>query len=184
MFCRHKKYRHKQQQCAALSSSLLQANTYQAIVITDGTQSYALYTYNCRMMQWSGVFTHAVVGYNAFGRDFANHPLSGSADITDIACENEERNTDWSNQLFRIGDSRDLIQQQRAECTRRISEDVAMFGNIPSAVALNAEPCPCSLFQAVFDRRFTFNFEIGLCLIQRFPSIRSGVAATQLCCYE
>ena len=153
-------------------------------MITDGTQSYALYTYNCRMMEWSGLFTHAVVGYNAFGRDFANYPLSGSADVTDIACENEERNTDWSNQLFRIGDSRDPVQQQRAECTRRISEDVTMFGNIPSAVALNAEPCPCSFFQARSDRRFTFGLGIDGCLIQRFPNILFGVAATQLCCYE
>ena len=153
-------------------------------MITDGTQSYAVYTYNCQMMEWSGLFTHAVVGYNSFGRDFENHPLSGSADITGIACENQERNTDWSNQLFRIGDSRDLIQQRRAECTRRISEDVTMFGNIPSVVAPNAAPCPCSFFQAVFDRRFTFQLGIGLCVIQRFPNFRFGVAATQLCCYE
>ena len=153
-------------------------------MITDGTQSYAVYTYNCQMMEWSGLFTHAVVGYNAFGQDFENHPLSGSADITDIACENQERNTDWSNQLFRIGDSRDLIQQRRAECTRRISEDVTTFDNIPSEVAQIAAPCPCSFFQAVFDRRFFFQLGIGLCVAQRFPNIRSGVAATQLCCYE
>ena len=162
----------------------LQANTYQAIVITDGTQSYAVYTYNCQLMEWSGLFTHAVVGYNAFGQDFENHPLSGSADINNIACENQEHNTAWSNQIFKIGDSRDLIQQRRAECTKRLSEDRAKFGNTPLLVALSGEPCPCSFFQAIFDQRFTFSFEIGLCFIQTFPSFLSGVATTQLCCYE
>ena len=144
-----------------------------------------MYTYNCRLMEWSGLFTHAVVGYNSFGREFYNHPQSGSPGIIDIACENQERGTPWSNQILRLADARDLIQQQRAQCTKQISEDIARFGNFPSTAALFVQPCPCSIFQARRDRRFVSNFDIGLptnrCFNQRFPGFPLG---SQLCCYS
>ena len=144
-----------------------------------------MYTYNCQMLEWSGLFTHAVVGYNAEGRDFENNPLSGTADIIDIACENQERGTAWSNLIFNVGATRDLIQQRRAQCTRRLSEDMDMFGNITSTIA---RPCPCSIFQAFRDRRFRINFDVGLrtnlCFHQRFPIFGSRLQPTQLCCYN
>lgn len=60
----------------------LRNNSYQAVVITDGTKSYVVYTYKCGLMEWSGA---AVIGYNAVGTYFENHNISGSR-THDVAC--------------------------------------------------------------------------------------------------
>ena len=77
----------------------MQFNTYQAIAITDGSQSYAVYTYRCGDLQWSG---GATIGYNGgpVGGFYANHPLSGGSANT-IACLNSGV-TEWSNVVYNI----------------------------------------------------------------------------------
>ena len=59
-------------------------NTYQAILITDGSKSYAVYTYTCGQMGWGN---KAVIGYNAAGTYFANHSLSGTDIVARIGCQ-------------------------------------------------------------------------------------------------
>ena len=77
----------------------IQSNTYQAIAVTDGSQSYAVYTYRCGYLEWSG---GATIGYNGgpVGNFYANHPLSGSSANT-IACLNSGE-TEWSNVVYNI----------------------------------------------------------------------------------
>ena len=61
---------------------LLQANTFQAIVVTDGIKSYSVYTYKCGDLVWPNA---ATIGYNIPLMDSVNSPLSGdSADS--VAC--------------------------------------------------------------------------------------------------
>ena len=78
---------------------MIQFNTYQAIAITDGSQSYAVYTYRCGHLQWSG---GATIGYNGgpVGNFYANHPRSGS-DASTIACLNAGI-TEWSNVVYNV----------------------------------------------------------------------------------
>ena len=78
---------------------IMQFNTYQAIAITDGSQSYAVYTYRCGGLQWSG---GATIGYNGgpVGEFYANHPLSGGS-VNTIACLNSGV-TEWSNVVYNI----------------------------------------------------------------------------------
>lgn len=76
-----------------------QTNTYQGIVATDGQQSYALFTYRCDLMLWSG---NATIGFNTDGSFYQNHILSGTSDAKDIACLNSPLSM-WSNVLFQLG---------------------------------------------------------------------------------
>ena len=58
-------------------------NTYQAILITDGRKSYAVYTYECGAMEWGSFST---IGFNAAGVYYANHELSDTNNTQRIAC--------------------------------------------------------------------------------------------------
>ena len=75
----------------------LQNNTFQAIVITNGTKSYAVYTYKCGELQWSN---EATIGFNAGGEFYDNHPLSGEPHANSIACVHIGDNTTWNNVIY------------------------------------------------------------------------------------
>ena len=64
---------------------LLQTNTYQGIVITNGQQSYALFVYQCNRMGWSG---NATIGFSAAGNFYQDHLLSGTPNAKRVACMN------------------------------------------------------------------------------------------------
>ncbi len=89
--------------CAAVLSSLHTVqpptNTFQAVVITDGSLSFALFIYRCGEMDWFGVPT--VIGFIAETSFFANHRLADSGDAREIACRNSN-DTVWSNVLYQI----------------------------------------------------------------------------------
>lgn len=68
----------------------MQTNTFQAITISDGTKSYAVFTYQCSMIQWSG---SATIGFNAAGSFYSNHPYSGTINTDAIDCTNSTSNT-------------------------------------------------------------------------------------------
>ena len=102
-----------------------QTNTYQAIAITDGFQSYAVYTYRCGDLQWSG---GATIGYNGgpIGNFSENHPLSGD-NANSIACINTGV-TEYSNVVYNVSiddyistDSPPTIEPRRLNtCTHRL----------------------------------------------------------------
>ena len=77
---------------------ILQTNSYQAIVSTDGTQSFALFTYQCGSMMWSG---NATIGFNAGGTFYRNQNLSRTGRINDVACQNYPGAV-WSNLVYRL----------------------------------------------------------------------------------
>ena len=153
-----------------------------------------MFTYNCDLLEWTGLFEHAVIGYNVgegvadeFPR-FDNYILSGQPNVNLVACANRERGVEWSNLVYKIGDiSGDVIQENRARCLKKYEDDIDIFGRNPISLASFARSCPCSAFQAIRDRRFTFNFVAQppslttVCFIQRFRS-RGGVV--QECCYS
>ena len=82
-----------------LTCIITQTNTFQAIAITDGTQSYAVYTYRCGDLQWPG---GATIGYNGgpVGNFFENHLLSGD-NANSIACINLGV-TEFTNVVYNI----------------------------------------------------------------------------------
>ena len=79
------------------SQCSLQTNTYQAVLITDGSKSYAVYIYKCSMMKWSN---EATIGWNAGGELYANHPLSGLPAANEIACVHRIQGSDLNNVIY------------------------------------------------------------------------------------
>ena len=72
---------------------LLQDNTFQAILVTNGTKSYSIFTYKCGEIEWSGPVS---VGYNAPPNTYYNHPLTlTSLPINALACSHLE--SEWNN---------------------------------------------------------------------------------------
>ena len=76
---------------------LVQTNTFQGIVITNGYQSFTVFTYHCGMMQWSG---NAAIGFKANSGLFKIHELSGS-NAKSIACQNLPTSA-WSNVVYQL----------------------------------------------------------------------------------
>jgi len=68
--------------------------------VTDGVQSYALFTYKCGEMEWSG---GATIGFGASDELYANLRLSGSSQANAVACLNSPT-TEWSNLLYKLTD--------------------------------------------------------------------------------
>lgn len=73
-----------------------QTNTYQAILITDGMESYAIFIYLCGALTWSG---SATVGYNADGVLHTSFPLSGTDDVKLVSCLDFPQRS-WSNLIY------------------------------------------------------------------------------------
>eukprot|EP00731_Ephydatia_muelleri_P005385 Em0002g1561a len=109
-----------------LSSALQKTNTYQAIIITDGIQSYTVFTYQCGSLEWST---------NTF------EPFS-------------TRQITWSNVIYKLSLDSDVLQQIRAKCIRQHQTDIELFPSEPNLS--NVSPCPCSLWQAFWNWQFWF----------------------------
>lgn len=161
-----------------------QRNSFQGIVVTDGEQSFAVFTYNCNMLQWSGLYEHAVIGTNTGSGvefpAFQNHQLSSLPQVTMVACANLNRGIQWSDVIYKIGDvSGDALQRSRAECVAIYLQDIEHFKEeLPTGL-----PCPCSVFQANIERNFRRHDTDPsyTCFVQRFPST---TGSAQECCYS
>ena len=70
----------------------IQENTFQAILITDGTYSYTIFTYKCGFMQWD---RYATIGIKADANYFINNHPSSNA----VACLNFPK-SNYSNIIF------------------------------------------------------------------------------------
>ena len=79
----------------------LQTNSVQGIIITNGNQSYALFTYKCGTLSSTGIRTNGTIGFNSDGNYFRNFPLSGTSRVNEVACLNLP-NTLWSNLLYSL----------------------------------------------------------------------------------
>ena len=75
-----------------------QINTFQGIVITDGTTSFAVFTYKCGDLNWG---SGATIGFSAAGDLFANHEFTGRPDAHDVDCLNQPL-SDYVNVIYTI----------------------------------------------------------------------------------
>ena len=65
-----------------LPSSQFDTSTFQAILITDNYDTYAVFIYECGGMEWSG----ATIGWSQSSSVYRTHPLSGSSNSDEIGC--------------------------------------------------------------------------------------------------
>ena len=66
------------------------------ILITDGTYTYTIFTYDCDLMGWG---TSATIGFNAAGEEFVNNEYTSNA----IACSSLPQST-ITNVIYRLSE--------------------------------------------------------------------------------
>ena len=69
------------------------------MLATDGARSYAIYTYECGKLNW--VKHSAAIGFSASDNFFAEHPLSRTSSVNEIACINIP-SSNWANIAYEI----------------------------------------------------------------------------------
>lgn len=82
-----------------------QTNSFQVVLVTNGAKSYAVYTYRCEELMWSGPTT---IGLNTPGDIVINHPLSGTPVVNDIACIHQ--GSEWSNLIYDLETNPIILQ--------------------------------------------------------------------------
>ena len=78
--------------CCVYTALTPQENSFQVIFITDGTNSYSVFTYNCELMEWD---KNVTIGVNAGDDFYDNYDPSSS----DIACLNLP-DSNWTNVVY------------------------------------------------------------------------------------
>lgn len=154
----------------------------------------------CGEVRWSSVGrnSEAVVGFNAEGNEFVNHPLSGFSDIGDsISCTSQmgkrrKRQTGGSmpNNIRHRFPSGGNLQNQIKQCLDAEQFDkVLLTGTDPSDLAEMLEPCPCSRDQVLADYgRFRQQDGLPQCYLSTNPLevqvLLGRITVTQQCCYD
>ena len=77
----------------------LQPNTFQVVVASNKTISYAIFTYKCGFLHWTDY--NATIGYSAGPKYFNNHPLSKTPNVVNIDCLNYPT-SNWSNVVYNL----------------------------------------------------------------------------------
>ena len=159
-------------------------------MVTDGLQTFVVFTYNSNMLEWSGPSSgpHAVIGVNVgvgVPRNFPpfqNHPLSGRPAVPRVADLNlNSSGIEWTDIIYKIGDvSQSVLNVNRATCMAMYNQDIEEFGR---EVLQAQQPCPCTVSQARLDSRFIISPNqsrpLSMCYIERF-----GEFMIQECCYS
>ena len=124
-----------------------QANTYQAVVITDGSESYAVFTYMCDLMQWSGLYRYPTIGFRAAGTLFSNHPLTGQEEANSIDCIDGNQ---YNNVPYKLSADPDFVEQLRRQYLSWYFSDVESYGSSENVSDFSKSQiaCPCSWLQA------------------------------------
>lgn len=183
----------------------LQVNSYQATIVSDVTQTYAIFSYMCGGVQWSSLGRNraAAVGYNSEGDYFVNHPLSGIAGVGDaVSCtfdigrRRKRQNGMGNNVGMPIETDQDVVAAVD-ECLGANNRDgFAYILNpelTPEILAKMLDPCPCTLQQAIVDSARFRRFDgPGNCYISSRPVSEPEpvllftlgvISLTQKCCY-
>ena len=82
-----------------------QSNTFQGILITNGNDSYAVFTYECGTLQWAQSST--VIGFKAQSY-FRNYPTAGE-DAMFVACVDNAPGTNWRNLVYKLSSGGSVV---------------------------------------------------------------------------
>ena len=66
-------------------------------MITNGTKSYSVFTYECNQIEWSD---ESIIGYNAGGEYNETHPLSGTLLANAVDCLHINTNVTVNNIIY------------------------------------------------------------------------------------
>ncbi len=181
----------------------VQQNSYQAVIVSNYTTTFAVFTYDARAMNWFDVDddVYSVIGYNFDQRtadsfdisSFKNHRFSGSKNIEQISRTFQAQGVQWSNLIYLIGKNESPTQLSAAECVSRASIDGSRF--VEHGIRVEQDlPCPCSVKQAFQDRRYIHasaylaeithddSFISRNCFVQVCRPLRVNIGV-HMCCY-
>ena len=84
-----------------------QLSTFQAVVTTNGDISYSVFTYQCGNLNLNKPASTNLgsIGFSANNQFFANHDLSQTSQINDIACLNLPA-SNWSTVIYQISEGK------------------------------------------------------------------------------
>ena len=71
-------------------------NTFQGILITDGSSSYAVFIYNCSNMEWGG----GVIGWQQSTTQYASYYASGQSSSNTAVCVSQT--TSFTTLVYRV----------------------------------------------------------------------------------
>ncbi|XP_067018613.1 mucin-like protein isoform X3 [Acropora muricata] len=144
-------------------------NTFQAVVITNGTYTFIKYHYPCGSLLWSAPedlqgtsrYTYKeypVAGFNAKLSDYdevKSRGLKGTGTYEVKNLDMSNGNTDRKGEFFfrieqRTGDD------AKAKCNTWFEFQEKVLKDELLAVDRLITPCPCVFWQAWFDSRFSF----------------------------
>ena len=140
-----------------------------------------MFIYHCNLLRWTGLWSQPVIGFNAAGSLYSNHPYSSLSNANEVACISVDDGSNFTNVIFKISAAPDPIQSQRLSCWRWYFNDIRTYPFIYYNYRF-APPCPCTEYQAWFDLRWSlFNSSSNqICYISRILHNEIG----QLCCYD
>ena len=81
--------------------SLLKVANFQVVLVTDGIQSFSIFTYRCGGLTYQGAT--AAIGFSFNDTFFANHPLSRQSNVNSIACVNSPNPSNVVYNIASIG---------------------------------------------------------------------------------
>ena len=88
----------------SLLHSQFTTSTFQAVLITDGSDSYAVFIYECGGMEWS----RATIGWADSSSLYEKHSLSGLSTSSNIGCTNSNF---YSILAYRLDNSKCCLTQ-------------------------------------------------------------------------
>ncbi|RDD36431.1 Deleted in malignant brain tumors 1 protein, partial [Trichoplax sp. H2] len=168
---------------SAATSKFGITNTFQLVLSSDGNHLFASFLYEDKGMNWWKRYrlTNARVGYsNKFPMYTYELPNSNTKQLLriDSTTGNYGKKGRW---MYRVDDPSINHINYAQRCR-------TWFVNEPLPdVYLNEllrRPCPCSILQAIRDRRFRLNLNT-FCMRSRFSRrVSSGERVYQRCCYS
>ena len=168
-------------------------------MITDGTQTFVMYTYQCGLMEWSGEAgatvngSRTTIGYN-LGGEFHNHPLTRTAQPHIMGCISQKSDdtigrrqaSKWHNHIYQLPTTVEPMQQLRSECMRMRIRDIQSVGDIqPLSRSLGA--CPSTLTQMLQNPYFVHHTQLSTvtsrCYVHLFSAGDADISSL-ICCYS
>ena len=173
--------------------------------MTDTFRTYAVFTYKCGDIQWSGLNQNqgAVIGFDAEGNYFGNHPLSGSSSIGEaVSCtfdinKRRKRNAQQTGQVCDLTSNQLAVTGNFAmECRRIGRQDISLFLKLfgqdherDLGTFVNMfDPCPSTMTQINNDlgryiKQASDTITGVECYVSGKPIVRLSLNLTQQCCY-
>ena len=177
---------------------ILQTNTYQAVIISNGLETFAVFIYNCDLLNWIGrVGSYASIGFSVQGEsndftNFANSIFSQEGTVRQTACSNVRFNVSYTTIVYRVGVAGNEEQRARSVCFERAMREQNIFRASEQAIQTARsqsflQDCPCTTFQAFRDNNFNLMNEVDefICFVGsiRF-TLPDGKRFVYRCCYS